>query len=744
MTKTGKILISLVIFLMFFVWATNASIFLPFRIFFPTFHILFTVALILFSLVFFDLDFSTEKLKFGKLPFVVLPVFAFFIALAVSLIFFQGIPHIQDSVNYLVMAQNFAAGRLHDKMPEHYEFFQFAYIIPDGEKVYSVFLPGFSFFLIPFVWLKIPILANPLLTAFNVFLTGKVAEKLFDRKVAVISMIFMLFSVFFIVMGGTYMAHPFCLTMTLCAVFAYIHMIEEKSVKYPAILGISLGWLALTRPQNTLFAGLALILHYLYFVVKKRDKSVFAEALKKGSFSLLFFAPFLVFLLCYNKIYTGSPLIFKQDLFFNYSEPRSFCHRFGLGTGCPRSNWIELPMEGLTFSHAMLVSYRRLSPLIMNLFLHPLTFLLMPFAFVFAKNSKDFEKLLFLFFIFFANFAGYFFFYFDGNVFGPRYLYETSFFLIIIFAYAFCRITEGLFKRKFLDKLAKILMFSLIVTSVAYQTCYIVPALKKSYEKGFWNIDAKLKFALDLAGIKEGIVFVAPFTMYGSGYAIMDFGDFESNKIIYVRDLNEKQNRRIMFEYPGRKYYLASFKKLDNNDELPVITELFPPVDNGEIHVELENKFYPLTGSPDFCNTFPERSYLDKYFEMKPPYELILPNQFLMFCRFVNLEQYYDFKQKINKSGLYEVRVRGVQSKNMGNFDFFIDGKRVGELNFFADTEKMTDISFETRLDSGMHDFRIVPRELVSKYNYFMIDAVDFVPKKLDFDKKKSATIISR
>ncbi len=732
MNKTNKILISLVIFLMFFVWATNFGVLLPLKVFFPTFHVFLIVALFLFYRIFAKSDFSTEDLKFGKSPFFILPICAFIVALIISLVFFQGIPHIQDSVNYLVMAQNFAAGRLHDKMPEHYEFFRFDYMIPDGEKVYSVFLPGFSFFLVPFVWLKIPILANPLLTAFNVFLTGKIAEKLFDRKIAVISMVFMLFSVFFIVMGGTYMAHPFCLAMTLCAVYAYIHMNEEKSVKYPIILGVSLGWLALTRPQNTLFAGLALILHYFYFVVKKRDRHFFVEALEKGLFSLLFFAPFLLFLFYYNSIYTGNPLIFKQDLFFNYSEPRSFCHRFGLGTGCPRSNWIELPLEGLTFSHALLVSYRRLSPLVMNLFLHPLTFALMPLAFIFAKSRQDFNRLFFLFFIFLVNFAGYFFFYFDGNVFGPRYLYETSFFLLIILAYAFCRVADGLPMGLRSVKLAKILTFSLLLAALLYQTLYVVPALKNSYSKGFWNIDAKLKTALDIAGIKEGIVFVAPFTMYGSGYAYMDFGDFEANKIVYVRDLGEKQNRRIMFAYPDRKYYLASFKKFESNDELPVITELFPPVDTGEIHIELENKFYPLTGSPDYCNTFPERSYLDKYLEMDPPYDHLVQYQFLMFCRFVNLEQYYDFKQKVNKGGEYEIRVNALQGQEMGNFDFFMDGKKIAELDFNAGEKKMTSIIFLTHLDKGMHDFRIVPRRLVSKYNYFMIDSIDFVPKKLN------------
>lgn len=729
MNKLSKCLVLILVFFMFFFWATFGNVFMPFRVFFPKFHIFFAVFAVLFSVLSLEYNFSGENLKFGKSPFFILPAAAFVISLIIAFLFFQGIPHIQDSVNYLVMAQNFAAGRLHDKMPEHYEFFQFAYMIPDGEKIYSVFLPGFSFFLVPFVWLGVPVLANPLLTALNVFLTGKVAEKLFDRKVAVISMFFMLFSVFFIVMGGTWMAHSFCLFLTLLAVFSYLFMLEQKSVKFPIILGISLGWLALTRPQNTLFAGSALIMHYLWFIFKNRRDGILGESLKQGVFSLLAFAPFLAFLLYYNSIYTGNPLIFKQDLFFNYSEPRSFCHRFGLGTGCPRSNWIELPMEGLTFSHAVLVSYRRLSSLIMNLFLHPLTFLLLPFAFVFAKNRKDFGNMFFLFLIFLVNFAGYFFFYFDGNVFGPRYLYETSFFLLIIFAYSLSLVTEGVFVRKNFNKMLKILTFSLICAGTLYQTVYIVPALQKSYERGFWNIDAKLKVALDIAGIKEGVVFVGPFTMYGSGYALMDFGHFENNKIIYVRDLGEKQNRRIMFDFPDRKYYLASFARLDNNTELPVITELLPPKDTGEIHVELENKFYPLTGSPDFCNTFPERSYLDKYFEMEPPYDLILPNQFLMFCRFVNLEQYYDFQQKINKGGNYGIRIRGVAGKEMGNFDFFIDGKKAARLDFNIEEKKMVTISFSAKLEKGMHDFRLVPHELVSKYNYFMIDSVDFVPE---------------
>ena len=724
--------ISLAVFLIFFCWATFGDLIMPLTLSFPVPHILLIFFLILFYAVGAKYDFSKINLNFGRSPFFILPAAAFVLSLTVAFLFLQGMPHVQDSINYLVMAENFAVGRLHSRMPEHYEFFQYAYMIPDGEKLYSLFLPGFSFFLVPFVILGIPVLANPLLTALNVFLTGRIAEKLFDRKIAVISMFFMLFSTFFIVMGGSWMAHPFCMTMTLLAVWAYIHMVERKSFKYPLILGISLGWLALTRPQNTLFTGIPLILHYFYTILEKRDAKFFAEAIKKGSLALLSFAPFLVFLLYYNSIYTGDPLLFKQDVFFNYSEPRKFCHRFGLGTGCSYSNGIELPPEGLTFSHALLVSNHRLSSLIMNLFLHPLTLIFLPLAFVFAKNRKDFTKLLFLFSLFFVNLAGYFFFYYHGNAFGPRYLYETSFFLIVILSYTFCRLTEAPFKREKLDKAVKILTFSLIAAALSYQTFFTLPALKSSYDKGFLNVSADLKKALDDAGIKEGVVFVAPFTMYGSGYALMDHGHFENNKIIYVRDLGEKQNRRIMFEYPGKKYYWALFKKLGNNTEPPEITEIFAPKDTGEIHVDLENKSFPLTGNPDFCQAFPEMSYLDAYLDMEPPYEHLVKYQFLWFCRFVSTDQYYDFKQKINKSGSYEIRVYGLQGKEMGNFDLLIDGKKAAALDFHADETKMNSISLYTRLDKGMHDFRIVPRELVSKHNYFMIDYFDFVPKKLD------------
>lgn len=726
MAKIRNWVVFILFFLIFFVWATYGSILMPFKIFFPLFHLTFIIFTLIFGLLIRKRDLSSADFKFGKSPYFLLPVGGFLISLTIAYTFFQGIPHIQDSVNYLAMAQNFVHGRLHNRMPDHYEFFQFAYMLPDGERTYSLFLPGFSFFLVPFVLLGIPVLANPLLTAFNIFLTGRIAGKLFNEKVAVLSMWLMLFSTFFIVMGGTWMAHPFCAALTLSAVLVYLEMKERCLPIYPILLGVFLGWLALIRPQNTLFLGIALVSDFLISTIKNRS---WGHLVKCAAYSVAAFAPFMIFLLWYNSIYTGNPLIFKQDIYFNYSEPRDYCHRFGIGTGCPHSNWIELPLEGLTWAHAYLVSYRRLSPLIINFLLHPLTFLFMPVAFICSKGRADFNKLLFLFAVFFVNFAGYFFFYFDGNVFGPRYLYETSIPLFIIFAYGILRVTDGLTKKANVDKLLKTMSFSLLASAAVYQIFVVSPALYKSYERGFWNIDAKLKTALDLAGIREGVVFVAPFTMYGSGYALMDHGDYENNKLIFVRDLGPQQNRRIMFDFPGKRFYFAAFNKLSGNEDLPVITEIFPEIDNGEIHVVLKDKFYPLTGVPDYCNVFPGRSYLDKYLGMEPPYRYISGNQFLMFCRFRNEEQYYDFKQKINISSLYEIRINALQGRDMGNFKLMIDGVEAAKLKFNSEETGMKEFVFKVYLYRGLREFKLVPDGLPSKFNYFMIDYIDFVPR---------------
>lgn len=704
---------ALIAFFIFSVWAVNFDLFIPFKVFSPLFHLVFLVAAIFVAILFWKNSSANFEIKVFRSYFFIFPLAAFIISLTVSFLFFQGMPHVQDSVDYLVMAQNFANGQWHAEMPQHYEFFKFLYMIPDGQKFYSMFLPGFSFFLVPFVMLGVSVLANPFLTALNVSLTGMIAKKLFDEKTAMISMLFALISSFIMIMGGTFMAHSFCALMTLSAIYFYILSLEKGTWKFPLLTGAAIGWLVIIRPQNALFLALPLALHSLFII---KTENVFKNGLK----IILAFVPFFVFLLFYNSIYTGDPFVFKQDIYFNYGEPAAMCHRFGMGSGCPYSNWIEMPKEGLTWAHAFIVSYRRLSPLIMSLFLHPLTMIFIYIAFLFPKKIIEFKRLSFLFMIFLFTFAGYFFFYFDGNVFGPRYYYEVSFLLIIIIAYGFDK-TKGVFRA---------LSVALIVAGIIFQSVVIIPELYESYRHGFWDIDAKLKDAVKEKKIDNAIVFVSPKHLYGSGFALMDHSDIDKNRVIYVRDLGKKQNSRIMGDYPQRKYYLAKFKKPGKNTEPPEIIEIMPELDSGNIHIELEDKSYPLTGIPDYCNIFPEKSYLDKYFEMEPPYRYLQFGQWFFFCRFVTTEQYYDFGQKFNHSGKYEMIVKAVSGPDMGSFKVFVDDKLAGILNFNFPDEEFKLFSVEMKVQKGFRKIKLQPAELVSPLNYFFIDYVEFVQRR--------------
>ncbi len=719
--KILKVFLSLLLFFIFFVWGTNLNPLMPLKIHFPFYHATFFVIFILITLFLFKRNIETGKItgfdKLLKFRYLIFPLSGFVHALLISIFVFQGIPHIQDSINYLVMAQNFAAGQFYHNMHPHYEFFRMLYLIPDGESVKSLFMPGYSIFLTPFVLLKIPFLANPLLTAFNIYISGRIAEDLFDDATSFFTMLFLLISSFILIMGGTFMAHPFCAAMTLLVVYSFIFSLKGKSLFYPAICGVSMGFLVLTRPQNALFLTIPLALIVLY---NFRNKTVLFNSLK----ALAFFLPFLLLLFYINYSYTGNILIFKQDIYFNYSEPRDFCHRFGIGSGCPNSNWENLPVEGLTWEHAFFITFKRISPLIMNLLLHPLMFLFYIAAFIAVKKKEHLNRLAFLTAIFLFSAGGYFFFYFDGNVFGPRYYYETSFFIVICIAYGFISV----FRQKHL--IFRSFAFSLLVASFILQTFIVYPKLVAAYSLGFWCVDAKLKETVKDAGITNAVVFVSPQEMYGSGFILMDHTDYDSNDIIYVRDLGFTQNQRLFPHYSGRKFYMAKFEKGDRNTNPPEITEITPFTDPGTMRIQIEYKKYPLTGVPDYCNIFPERDYLDQYISVTLPYHAIAKGMELFFCRFKSKEQYYDFGQYFYISGNYEVTVSGITGET-GIFDIYIDDNFVHTVDFSVIPEtKMGYFSFETGIKEGFRNIKIQPKEIRGEYEYFFLDYVDFVLKK--------------
>ncbi len=722
-----RILAAVLFLLLFFVWGTAGKFWTPFELYFPAFHLLFAAALLAALLA--PVRRAAAALWEAIVPhrYLVFPLFALVATLLVNLLVFQGIPHIQDSIHYLFMAGNFAGGQLDHPMVPYYEFFRYLYLIPDGEKIYSLFLPGFSLFLVPFVMLGIPLVANPLITAANITLAGRIADDLFGPRVAAVAMAFTVGSTFLLVMGGTFMAHPFCALMTLGTVHFFLRSrtepLRRRALIFAGVAGFLLGWLLFTRPQNALFLALPLAAVALFEMRR-------AGTIPRGLALLAAFLPWLLALFIYNAHYTGDPLLFKQDPYFNYSEPNDYCHRFGLGRGCPNSNWTILPDEGLTAAHAAYVTYRRLSPLIINTFGHPLLFLLVPLAFLLQRGRRP-KRELFLGSLFLSTAVGYYFFYFDGNVFGPRYYYETTFFLVMLAAQGLTTLHERL------SAVRRPLRYTVpldgfIAAGYLFTAAVIVPPLFATYAKGFWTVEKSLSEEVLRQNIHNAVVFVKHEVLIGSGFAVMRHDDWDKNDVIYVRDLGARSNSALIRYYEGRNFYRARYAKVQGNDLPPVITPIteaeLPP---GYIVAEMEDKHYPLRGEPDYCNEYPNRSDLSKYVSFPPPEKLgVSFSKLAFFCRFRDPDEYYTFGQNILVAGGYTIDFVGVTGPEMGRFRVFIDDRPVGIIDFTGKNYEKVIRSVAAELTAGFHFIRLEPDDMTGD-TYFLLDFVEFFAKDI-------------
>ena len=648
-----------------------------------------------------------------------LPFIAFAMGIAIRFFVFGNIPHIQDSIHYKMIAEWITEGRLSHPPLVSYEFYHYIYFIGSPTTFYSLFLPGYPLFLSLFVMLHLVWLANPFLLAVTIFLTGRVAEKMGGKALSTLTMIFALCSSFVIFMAGTGMAHNFTAFLTVGVVLLFYELINsdktvtKKDYIFPFAIGFMVGWLMVTRPQNAIFLSAALIPFALYFA-----KDYPKKALLYFGLTFIPFAGWFAALLLYNNHFTGSPLTFIQDIYFNYSEPTRFCHRLGMGHGCFKSNWDVLPKAGLTPLHAMWVTWKRLTSLSMNLLAHPIT-LLFPMIAFFPLTSSENKKLLLPAVLFLTSVVGYFFFYFDANVFGPRYYYETTFFLLILLAAGVLNLSK-----LYPQKVVRFTLIAFFPLLFFFHFTTVVPQLVKTYRHGFWDVNVHLQQAVQQHNIHNAVVFVSPQKLIGSGFAVMDLRNIEQNDVIYARDLGEEANAALMTRMPARVFYRAAWKNWkDTRTKLPLITKLRTTLEPNHLAIELEQKSYPLACRPDYCNAFPDKRMLNRFMPIPPPYELSFSKNRGWYCR-IKQNQCYDFGQYIPTAGEWKIEMRLLVGPKMGKFTITVDGNPITEVDMHDAEYRKESFYFSATLPKGFHIFALTSHQ--QNDNFFMLDSMTF------------------
>ena len=449
-------------FILYVFIATSFHFYTYFTSFFPKLHLF----LIPFAIIFPALYFARPAILKKTIDFIakysifVLPVLVFAVTLAVNRIFVVT-EQPDDGIHYVWIAKLLANGRFYLDMPDFPEHYVAPFMFMYHDKYTSIFLPGFSLFLVPFVKLGLEFMLNPLLAGINTFLVGLHAEKLKNRYAALLAMLLFSFSTTHIMHGAYYFPHHFGLMLVLISLYFLIHK-PTRSLNV-LISGSLIAYTLFLRPQNAVYVYLAFI---VYIVAKHRSFRTAA----------VFTAPFLFFgglLCCYNWFFTGNPLIFPQDIVFNTLDLKDFCHRPGLGKGCTIVSPVNAPdpETGSTIPFLIRISFLRL-----NNFVHRITFHQLMLLFIFPVIISKPYKYFLYYFTPLCALAFYFWFFIEGNFAGPRYLMESGALILVLASCGFVEVVEYLFnKNSALSRISAVAMQGVVAGMILFFTFSVLP-----------------------------------------------------------------------------------------------------------------------------------------------------------------------------------------------------------------------------------------------------------------------------
>ncbi len=519
-----------------------------------TYLILSTLGLALFFLGFFPImrtAFEQERLLsvvtrfYTHARYIVVesPIAVYLIALMLfelmvtnvfSLVLFERIPHVQDSIAQLFHSKIFAEGTLTAPAPLFPEFFDYRHIVIRDGHWYSQYPPGHSFLLMLGSLVGAPWLINPLFAALVVGIVYFLGKELYNERVGRIAALLTSLSPFILFMSSEFMNHTTALFFFLMFLLYVAKSLRNGSFLHGFLAGTGLGMLVNIRPYSA--AALAVPVFLLILIVIFKDRS---RILRPFLGFLLSSFLFLGILLAFNTLTNGHPLVFGfQALWGTKVNPG-----FGKGAwGAPHS-----PLNGL------LQTFSNFDGINKYLFEWPVPSLLFV-AILFmtgTRNRWDFVLLGTFLSLAFA----YFFYWFQDWCFGPRFLFEASVPLILLTA----RGIESLpllwrdvlgFKTSIQRVRIASLGILLLLFGIGFASN--IPPHMQFYGNTYWGVNAKLLREVEARGISNAVIFVR--ANYGNGFIGND--PFFRKSVIYANDLGD-ENRRLMAAFPGYRYYRA-------------------------------------------------------------------------------------------------------------------------------------------------------------------------------------------
>jgi hypothetical protein len=503
----------------------------------------------------------------------------------------DAMPHTVESISYLFQANVLMEGGRWAAAPFAPDFFEQAYVAatPDG-RWFGVLPPGQSILLAAGLWAGAPWLVSPIASSLAVGLTVVLGRATHGALVGVLAGLLMLFSPFVLMLSGDMLAHPAGLALTVMMMLGVVVALRKPATLGWLLAGLAMGGLVLTRPLAAVGIGVPLTLLMVLTTRAAPPRSMLTQAL----IFVVAAAPGVILAGWFNAGLTGSAFLPPLSLWSDLDRIG-----FGLTVGT---------RGGHDLSTALGNSWANTAVLLRHLFGWPsyLTLALACVPFVLGSNNR-WDRMLLICAVGLG--VAHWLYWSDGIIYGPRYAFEAVAALALLTARGATLLARAdgsipaereAFKGVPLSEAgpngpaageasrglsgsglptsgqvggsrperqqeagtdrggltSAPLVAGLVAALFAVNVVGYLPDLVLSY-RDYNDVSPAARKVVQEAGLEKAVVFVKSdwpdWQSYGELF--LENSPLLDGRVIYVRDLGDAENWRIMARYPDWRWW---------------------------------------------------------------------------------------------------------------------------------------------------------------------------------------------
>ncbi len=446
--------------------------------------------------------------------FLLIAIFAYYV-----LIHF---PNSADEYAYIFESMTFRSGHLWNDTHPIQEVFNYMHIWASEGKWVSRFPPGYPIVLSIADFFQIPLwLVNPIISSLAVWVFFLLVRKIHGIKIAILSVLSLSLSSFFIINGASFFSHMTALLFILLFYYFSIAFFKTSNFKYQLLAGFWISFAFITRPFTALLLAIPLL---IFFALKEPKRTIFGIL-----YTILGAIPLLTFLFYYNYEITGNPFVMVTQ-------------------------WLD-PQETLGFvkGHTPTKAINYIVDHLKDLIYWAFPFLLLLLGNILFLNNKSYPSrdwILLEISAFITIIIGYAFWHsYGGNQYGPRFYFEGYPFAIIAITAMIFSEDNPYSKRIYVSKILYFISLVLAIFILPYHAWIEHKVIHE--RKDVFSLVKK-------QNIDNAVVIISSRT---GAIRSMPPGDLVRNgisldkSVLYARDLGKDSYKKIHKFFPEKTIY---------------------------------------------------------------------------------------------------------------------------------------------------------------------------------------------